>query len=125
MKTLTFIIFSIFVSFSYANEHYYNIFENKSLIVILESKCTPCDLACNKIHYQLFDKEKNTSSTGSATSFSLPPSHNFRGYLINTGNTTYRITESDVEDTWDVLINTKPDEEKTTQISAIFNNGTC
>lgn len=125
MKILAIMLLSLSSSSLYAGENYYNILENKSLIIILESKCTPCDLACNKTHYQIFDKEHNTSFTGFALPLSTPPAHNFRGYLIDNDNTTYRITESDIEETWDVLINTKPHKEKTIQMTAVFNNGTC
>lgn len=125
MKMLAIMLLPLFSSFLYASEPYYKVFENKSLIIVLESQCSPCDLACDKIHYQLFDKENNASFTGSAISLSTSPAHNFRGYQIDNGNTIYRITESDSEDTWDVSINTKTDKEKTIQITAIFNNGTC
>lgn len=132
MKIYTLIIFSIISFSSYATNQYSRVFENDEFLVILDIKCSPCDLDCKNIHYHLFNKTKKLDTTGPATTLTTGTFYNFRGYMFRKDNIIYSFIESDTENIWDLLISKKQEKskeqpylEEKTQIALIFDNSTC
>ncbi|HCL5254126.1 TPA: hypothetical protein N2G30_004333 [Salmonella enterica] len=132
MKLIIILILSLFPLCSFASNHYALVFENKALLLVLNIKCSPCDLSCANIQYQLFNKETKSIVSGTAKSVTTGIEHNFRGYMMHNNNISYTLVESDDEDIWDMYIDEKKtQQQKDTvrkvkyQINAIFDNGTC
>lgn len=132
MKLILILILSLLPSFSFAGDNYALVFENNKLLLILNLKCSPCDIRCANIQYQLFDKEMQSTFSGSAKTVTAGINHNFRGYIIHNKKTIYTLTESEIENVWNISIEEKDLQHpkiatqiKKYQMKAIFDNGTC
>lgn len=132
MKLITLFILSLFPLYSSASNHYSLAFENKELLFVLNLKCSPCDLSCINNHYQLFNKRTMSVTSGTAKPIATETGHNFRGYIMRSNDIFYTLTESDVENVWDLYVEENESRQKKRtvqkekyQITAIFDNGTC
>ncbi len=132
MKFILIFTLSLFPSISFASNNYDLAFENDELLLILNLKCSPCDISCATIQYQLFNKEKQSTVSGRARTVTAGLNHNFRGYIIHNRNTFYTLTESNNENMWNITIEEKDVQHPLEtvkidkyQIKTIFDNGTC
>ena len=132
MKLILIFTLFLFPSISFSSDNYALVFENDELLLILNLTCSPCDISCANIQYQLFNKEKQSTVSGGARTVTAGLNHNFRGYIIHDKNTFYTLTESDYENMWNITIEEKDVQHplKTVkidqyQIKSIFDNGTC
>ncbi|ECL6585759.1 hypothetical protein FTF92_17395, partial [Salmonella enterica] len=110
MKLIIILLLALFPLCSSASNHYALVFENNTILLVLNLKCSPCDLNCANIQYQIFNKETESVISGGAKPVTTGIENNFRGYMMSNNNTFYTLIESDNENVWDMSV-----EEKGTQ----------
>ncbi|EKH2528059.1 hypothetical protein DR778_RS01070 [Salmonella enterica] len=132
MKLIITLLLALFPLCSSASNHYALVFENNTILLVLNLKCSPCDLNCANIQYQLFNKETESVISGAAKPVTTGIENNFRGYMMHNNNTFYTLVESDNENVWDMSVEEKGTQQNKDavqkvkyQLNAIFDNGTC
>ncbi|WP_320461484.1 hypothetical protein [Lelliottia sp. CFBP8978] len=96
------------------------------MLIILDMKCSPCDIECNNIHYRLFDIKKGNQISGKAESMNSGINRNFVGYrLLSTNKRSYRLSANAIGHSWEIYTEHNFDTIAEEKIDTVFGDGTC
>jgi hypothetical protein len=125
MKALFLLIGLLMPAMVFANPSYTVAIENSELLIIMDMKCSPCDITCDKIEYSLFNKENSVRINGRGKSINVGANDNFRGYTLKNGRVTYSLYETSDADTWDIVTENNLAPLSNKKITTIFDNRAC
>lgn len=120
-------MFALCIPFcSYSSDNYSMVLKNERMLIILDMKCTPCDIECKNIHYRLFDIKKVMQKSGRAESINTGVNGNFVGYrLLVTNKISYMLTASAINDLWEINEESNLKSISKDSINPVFDDGTC
>lgn len=102
------------------------VLKNERMLIILDMKCTPCDIECENIYYRLFDIKKGMQKSGRAESINTGVNRNFVGYrLLITNKISYMLTAGAINDVWEINEESNLKSISKDSINPVFDDGTC
>lgn len=125
MKTMLFFIFMLFPLLAFSQGGYTLVLSNESALIILDMKCSPCDIECKKINYRFFDTKTSFQTSGEGTSLNAGASRNFVGYKLFGHKEIYTLSANPTDDSWDLIKESELHVVSKSKINTVFDSGVC
>ncbi len=125
MKAIAFFVSMLFPCFSYSSEGYSIVLSNSSMLIMMDMKCSPCDIECNKITYRMFDTYQSIQISGKADSLNAGVNRNFVGYRLLGHKESYRLSASAKDNVWDLYTESNGKVISKSQVNTVYDDGTC
>ena len=125
MKAIAFFVSILLPCFAYSNEGYSILISNDNLLIMLDMKCSPCDIACNKITYRMFNIKNSIQTIGKAESLNAGVNRNFVGYRLLGKEESYRLSENAKDNAWDLYTESNGNVISKSKVNTVFDDGTC